>query len=169
MEKYYRLKCKQFDGTFYYKISKNNFLFKDCEENYLLYSKPDEESDLIHLFQKEDCFILNRNDIESGDILCVHNNKRTSYFIFIDIFIDKTYKKETIFLVGKGFSSRREAIDFYNEHKEEIEDESMEIKTDFKNGNTFTYIRDKFPTEYNNKSVDFNVIAKSKYFRIVYF
>lgn len=161
MEKYYRLKCKQIENTPYYQITKNNFLCNDSKENYLFITKPKMDADSFYLFQKMDCFILNRNNIQKGDIMCIKNENRTSFFIFIDVFVEKTYKKPTIFLVGKGFPSKFDAIEFYNEHQEEIEDESLTIETEFKNGNTFTYIRDKFKFEENDNLADFYNLTKS--------
>ena len=84
------------------------------------------------------------------------------HFLFLLMFLLRRHtKNQQFFLVGKGFPSKFEAIEFYNEHHKEIEDESLTIETKFKNGNTFTYIRDKFQFEENNSLADFNNLTKS--------
>ena len=149
MEKYYSVKCKKIGKSSNYEITKNCFLFEKGE-NYLSYSRPFEHyiarpygyQMLNYLFQDRNSFIIDSEDIRIGDILCVENDKRTSYFIFIGFFKEKTYEGiETIFLAGKGFSTRMEAIEFYNEHQEEIEDEKLEINLKAKSGKIFTYVR----------------------------
>lgn len=150
MEKFYSVKCKRVEKTSNYEITKNCFLFEKGE-NYLSYSRPitrciaGSTTELInsnYLFQDRYSFIINSEDIRTGDLLCVENDRRTTYFIFIGFFKEKTYERlETIFLVGKGFSTRIEAVEFYNEHKEEIEDKNLEIPLKTKSGKIFTYIR----------------------------
>jgi len=146
MEKYYRLKCRQIGNSSQYEITKNNFLFEKGE-NYLFYTNPCDYSDYYYLLQKKDCFVINFDEVKIGDILCVENDKRRTHFILIGVFKEKTYEQQSaIFLVGKGFSTKTEAIEFYKEHREEIEDKELEITTNFKNNSTFVYVRKNMTT-----------------------
>ena len=157
MEKFYAVKCKKVGKTSNYEITKNCFLFEKGD-NYLSYSRPFEYPTFKYSFQYRDSFIIDSEDIRTGDILCVENDKRTLYFIFIGFFKEKTYEGiERIFLAGKGFSTKMEAIEFYNEHQEEIKDEKLEINSKTKDGKVFTYVRkgkDKLQSENVN---DFDI------------
>lgn len=161
MENYYAVKTRIYKDTPYYEIGKDCFMFKDCKENYLLYSRPNINSRSVYCFQTKDSFILDRREIRCGDILTVKNEKRRAHFILIDFFIDDRYHNvKRLFLVGKGFYTFEDAIDYYNEHKEEIEDKNLEIesKVKRKDGTSFNFIREEFPNEWNSRNVPIDEI-----------
>ena len=83
MEKFYSVKCKRVGKTSNYEITKNCFLFEKGE-NYLSCSRPismhiangtTELIDSNYLFQDRYSFIINSEDIRTGDLLCVENDR----------------------------------------------------------------------------------------------
>ena len=149
-KKFYSLKCYQLEESNYYEMSKDSFLFKGTEDNYVLYSSQ-YDNEWYYFINKKTCIIFHYASLKVGDIICTVDKKKKKYYIYMGIFTCNNTNIRLFVVYGRGFSSKEEAVSFYDSIKNESEADNFSFETNY-NGyhNVYTRIKPNGNIEQNS-------------------